>query len=72
MRPDQPVGWMTLHPSTKAQTAMVEEHSVFHPTLLIERIAGEWTAMRHNQTRTSSGTFHSDSRIASGLRGMHV
>ncbi len=34
MPPNQPVGWMTLHPSTNAHTATVEEHSAFHPTEL--------------------------------------
>lgn len=35
MRPNPFVGWITLHPSTcNHHTAMVEEHSVFHPTEL--------------------------------------
>lgn len=35
MQPKQPVGWMTLHPSTSNHNAaMVEESHVFHPTEL--------------------------------------
>lgn len=34
MQPKQTVGWVTLHPSTNAHTAMAEENSVFLPTEL--------------------------------------
>jgi hypothetical protein len=57
---NQLVGWMALHPSTAGvHTAMGEENSVFHPTAL------------HKVARMQSGALNTDSRIASGLRGMH-